>query len=77
MTELEVYYQIITDLWKFFKKHYSEKERSDEDWAAVIRDMDERFEGYGGTPFAPYMTALVARTLEELQTIEKRGKTND
>lgn len=74
MTELEVYYMIITDCWKLFKAHYAERDRTPEEWAAVAADSSKRFDDYCGTPFESFAAALAARTLEELHAIEERRK---
>ena len=77
MTELEVYYMIITDCWKLFKAHYAERDRTPEEWAAVAADSAKRFDDYCGTKFEPFAAAMAARTLEELHAIEKRGHNNE
>lgn len=72
MTELEIYYQIITDEWRLFKKHYGTKKRSVEEWQDIIHDMDAKLACYAGTAYQPFAVSVLRRLIEELKSIEER-----
>lgn len=72
MEELEVYYQIITDEWKLFKKHYATRRRTADEWADIVRDMDGKLACYAGTAYQPFAVSVLRRLIEELQAVEER-----
>lgn len=73
--ELMKRYEVITDCWKFLKKHCN-VEGSDDYWQRVIKESDELYEKHGKTEFAKEQISSVVNELDRYFR-KNGGKTNE
>lgn len=69
MTEVELrkYFEVYTDVWKFFRK-YSEQSFDNDFWQSLMCDTYKLLDKHGKTTF---VKDILQKTIEEIERINK------
>ena len=70
--KLKMYFELFTDLWKFFKK-YSSVKNTEEYWQAVEKESQRIRQKYGKIKFVSKILAEIQLELERCGKDEKES----